>query len=57
MFLHLTEKDFDGGIIKVEIATRVQKSFDKGGRGGGRGGGDRGEYIYTHSFIKILDFT
>lgn len=44
LFWIFPEKDFDGGIIKVEIATRVQKSFDKGGRGG-RGGGDRGKNL------------
>ena len=40
---NIIEKDFDGGIIKVEIARRVQKSFDT--RGGGRGGGGRGRNI------------
>jgi hypothetical protein len=40
LYLIFTEKDFEGGVIKVEIARRVQKNF--GDRGGGRGGGGGG---------------
>lgn len=47
-FFFFSEKDFQGNIIKVQIAQRKVSDFS-GGRGGGRGfgggrggGGDRG---------------
>ena len=50
--IYFVEKDFDGNIIKVEIARRVQKNFDsRGGRGGGRGGGGRGMDIHVNTNI------
>ena len=41
IMVSITEKDFNGKLIKVEIATRrMNNSFGggRGGRGGGRGG-------------------
>lgn len=59
LLFSLTEKDFSGNVIKVEIATRkMNNNFGaRGGRGGGGGFGGRGQsLVLTYDELLIITY-